>query len=124
MVGLGGFGPERAFLPGFELQGLHVPGHPVTAARDAFPLQADGQAWTAIHFAVGAKQTRQFGAQDLVLHRAPAGRPVAPRIVGTAGHPQHLAEIGDGIFLGHLCNQGIPLGGTSESMPKAFFRIS
>ena len=51
---------------------------------------------------------------------------MTPSIVGTAGHAQNPAEVLDGIvmLLGHKLDQGIPLGGRSDSMPMAFFRIS
>jgi len=124
VIGVGGFGFERPFLTGFEVQGAHVPGHPVTATANAQPLQTNRQARAAIHLAMGDKEAGESLAQLLVSQCPPAGAAAQPGIVGTARHAQHLADILDGVLLGHKLDQGIPLGGTSDSMPMAFFRIS
>jgi len=124
MIGVGGFGLEGPFLAGLELERAHMAGHAVATARDACLLQTSAQTRTAVNFTVGDKETREFFPQLLVVGGALAGAPVQPRIVRTARHPQDLADILDGIVLGHKLDQGIPLGGRSDSMPIAFFRIS
>jgi len=124
MIGVGGFGFEGPFLAGFELQGLQVAGHAIAAAGDAFSLQTDGQTRAAIDSAVGHKEFGERFSQALIFRLTGAGRTVEPGVVGTARHAQSLANILDGILLGHKLDQGIPPGGRSESMPIAFFRIS
>src|SRR5215467_629866 len=126
MSGVGGFGFESSFLTGFELQFTHVPSHAIAAARDALLLQAEGQARAAIDFAVGDKESAQSFSQALVLSGSGSRPAMAPGIVRTARHAQNLAKVLDRIrvLLSHKLDQGIPLGGRSDSMPMAFFRIS
>ena len=59
------------------------------------------------------EEAGQCDPQQLVLLSPPAARDA-----------QSLAEVVDGIEVRHRTNQGIPLSGTSDSMPIAFFRIS
>ena len=86
MMGVGGFGFKGSFLAGFKIEDMHVTGDAVATARQAGPLQADGQTRTAVDFAMGDKEAGQFGAQDFILNGAGAQRAGAPGIVGTASH--------------------------------------
>lgn len=124
VIGVGSLGFESPFLAGLEPQSVHLAGHPVTAARDAQPLQADRQARAAVNLAMRDKEGGKSFPHELVVQSAAAGRAAAPGVVRTARHTQNLAKIFNGVFLRHKLNQGIPVGGRSDSMPIAFFRIS
>ena len=106
------------------MQGAHLAGHPVAAARDAQPLQANRQARTAVDLTMRDKEGGKSFPRELIVQGAPAGWAPAPGIVRTARHAQNLAKILNGVLLRHKLNQGIPVGGRSDSMPIAFFRIS
>jgi hypothetical protein len=60
VMGVGGFGFEGPFLASLELQGAHLAGHPVAAARDAQPLQADRQTRAAVNLAMRDKEGGKF----------------------------------------------------------------
>src|SRR6185312_1128813 len=124
MIGIGGFRSKGPFLAGFELQGPQVARHPITAAREAQPLQAHPQTPTAVDLALADKEMAQLLAQPLVVLCAPARLPPSPGVVGTAWNLQSMADITEMIVLAHALDQGIPPGGRSDSMPMAFFRIS
>lgn len=126
MMRVGGFGFKSSFLTGFELQLLHVSGDPIAAAGDALLLQTESKARAAIDFAIGNKERAESLSQALVLLGSRPGPAMAPGVIGTAGHAQNPAKVLDRIrvLLGHKLDQGIPLGGRSDSMPMAFFRIS
>jgi hypothetical protein len=113
-------------LTDFDLQCAHVPSHAIATAGDALGLQSGSQARAAIDFAVGDKESAESFSQAPILLGSGAGPASAPGVIGTAGHCQHQAKVSNRIMvlLGHELDQGIPLGGRSDSMPMAFFRIS
>jgi hypothetical protein len=121
---VGGARAESPFLLGAKAQGAPVAHDAFAAAAHSLFAQRHGQARTAVNLAMRGKEFRHPQAQTRVVEGARTVRPLTPGVVGTARHAQSQAKIGEGIRVGHTLDQGIPVGGRSDSMPKAFFRIS
>src|SRR5262249_15758926 len=65
--------------------------------------------------------------QDGILpgSRSGFGLALAPGVVTATADLQSLGQLGNTEFVAHFLDQGIPFGGgTSERMPRAFFKIS
>jgi len=124
VIGVSGLRFESPFLAGLELERAHLASHAVAAARDAQALQADRQARTAVDLTMRDKEGGKSFPHEAIVQSTAAGRASAPGVVRTARYAQDLAKIFNGVLLRHKPNQGIPVGGRSDSMPIAFFRIS
>lgn len=127
MIALGGFRDEGFALHAADAFLAHQPGHAVMAAVNSFLAESLGDFRAAIKALVVFVDLFDLLGQLLVVGLALGriGLGVAPGIEPAAGNPEEVAERLDFEVTAHGLDEGILFGRfCSESMPKAFFKIS
>src|SRR5438874_10128236 len=115
--------PILGTAPGKEPFCAHEPGDAVALPRTT---QGMGQSWAAISLSAARELLLDASAQARVLERARARLcpPLPPVVVTAARDQQRFTQPSYLVGAAHLLDPGIPLGGTSERMPRDFFKTS
>ena len=119
-----GLGPERPSGPGPQAAGTHQASHPIFRAAQAQAVEFARHAGAAIAAGVAV------GVDGVHVHEqlrvglvATAGGANARRVIAAARDAEGQAKFRQSKGGPHGVNQRIPLGGSSESMLMAFFKI-
>ena len=123
MVAVGRLRPVLGALPGEDPFRAHEPGNAIAPTG---ATQSLSQSRTAIGLAAAGKLLSNALAQMDVLELARAGltTPLHPVVITAARNQERFAQPCYLIGAAHLFDSGIPLGGTSERMPRDFFNTS
>jgi hypothetical protein len=101
----------------------HEPGDAVASAGTT---QSTSDSWAAVGLVTACKFLSDPFTQASALDfaRPWLAAPLVPVVIAATRDQKRLTQPGHLVLSAHLVDSGIPLGGTSERMPRDFFKTS